>query len=95
MEESEMSLDAEPGSGEVSMHVMPGSRPGTVPGMGTPTETVPRNMVPGIRNPTQITPTTNPVIEPPQPPPQPEPPPPEDDPDKPRGFWGSLFKKRK
>jgi len=54
----------------------PKVRQGTMPGIGTPTETQPR-----VRSiPPQAQPLPNG---------------PEDDPDKPRGFWGSLFKKRK
>jgi len=53
----------------------------TTPPAGTPTDTMP-----------QI------VVSPPlgtAPPADPMPPPPEDDPNKPKGFWGSLFRKRK
>jgi serine/threonine protein kinase len=43
--------------------------------------------------PTATMPATRPIAEPTPPPPQGTAP--EEDPDKPRGFWGSLFKKRK
>ncbi len=83
-EDTQMSLDVEPGG--LSMSMTPGThRLTTQPGVGTPTETVPRNTVQASG---------------------PQPPPPEiitepagpadgDEGDKPKGFWGSLFKKRK
>jgi serine/threonine protein kinase len=80
-EDTQMSLDIEPGGLSMSM-TTGGGRLTTQPGVGTPTETVPRNTVQGSG---------------------PQPPPPEIttepagpvDEDKPKGFWGSLFKKRK
>ena len=80
-EDTQMSLDIEPGGLSMSM-TTGGGRLTTQPGVGTPTETVPRNTVQGSG---------------------PQPPPPEiitepagtPDDDKPKGFWGSLFKKRK
>jgi hypothetical protein len=64
-------------------------RAATATGVGTPTETVPRNTIQGMgRAGTQTNPhgdlghSDEPQIPP-------------DDDDKPRGFWGSLFKKRK
>jgi len=80
LEDTEMSLDAEPGMAHASTSMpaafAPKVRQGTMPGIGTPTETQPR-----VRS-----------IPPPGVPAEPGEP---DDPDKPRGFWGSLFKKRK
>jgi len=75
IEETQVSLDAEPGNG-MSMSITQSGRMETQPPIpgGTPTDTVPRaNVIP-------------PPVQPPEPP-QPEP--------EKRGFWGSLFKKRK
>ncbi|MEO7096917.1 MAG: hypothetical protein ABI175_26900 [Polyangiales bacterium] len=81
-EDTQLSLDVEPGG--LSMSMTPGThRLTTQPCVGTPTETVPRNTV---------------QTSGPQPPPPEiitEPAGPADEGDKPRGFWGSLFKKRK
>jgi eukaryotic-like serine/threonine-protein kinase len=85
LEDTEMSLDAEPGMAQASTSMpaasigawAPKVRQGTMPGIGTPTETQPR-----VRS---IPPPGVPVVDPGEP----------EDPDKPRGFWGSLFKKRK
>ncbi len=79
IEETQLALDSEPG---LSMSVTQTGRMQTAPpsAAGTPTETVPRT-----------TPIPHPEpLPPPQHEPQPEPPEPEK-----RGFWGSLFKKRK
>jgi hypothetical protein len=83
MEDTELSLDAEPGMSLSASQSHP--RAGTVPGVGTPTETVPRATIRGILPPTDPGPSPDQAL----------PPPDDDDPDKPRGFWGSLFKKRK
>jgi len=75
-----MSLETEPG---LSMSMTVGdSRMPTSPPTGTPTE--PRILQPSsvqiIREPEVVDPTT---------------PPPDPEGDKPKGFWGSLFKKRR
>ena len=82
-EDMQTSLDVEPGGLTMSMSTSTTGRMQTQPPnpAGTPTETVPRNTMQGG----------------PQPPPPEiitEPAPPAED-EKPRGFWGSLFKKRK
>jgi serine/threonine protein kinase len=79
IEETQLALDSEPG---LSMSVTQTGRMQTAPpgAAGTPTDTVPR---------------TTPIPHPePLPPPQGEPQPELPEPEK-RGFWGSLFKKRK
>jgi serine/threonine protein kinase len=82
-EDMQMSLDVEPGGLSMSMSTTGTGRMQTQPPnpTGTPTETVPRNAVQG-------------GPQPPQPEIITEPAPPAED-EKPRGFWGSLFKKRK
>src|SRR5688572_9299750 len=76
LEETQQSLEASTAPGELSMS---GShaRPETVPGMGTPTDIVPRAVIGGP--------------QPPDPPTDPHPTPgqPTVGNDKPRGFWGS------
>jgi serine/threonine protein kinase len=79
LEDTELSLDVEPGGG-TSMSVS-GRLPTQPPNIsGTPTETVPRGL---------------PMPQAPQPTPAPPSSPLAEGTDKPRGFWGSLFKKRK
>jgi serine/threonine protein kinase len=80
-EDTQMSLDVEPGGLSMSM-TAGNTRLTTQPGVGTPTETVPRNTVQGSGP------------QPPAPEITTEPADPADE-DKPKGFWGSLFKKRK
>jgi eukaryotic-like serine/threonine-protein kinase len=81
-EDTQLSLDASISHhvGEYAISVID-ERSATAPGLGTPTETVPRAVLPQ------------------RPPPDPSSPPagapPDSDGEKPRGFWGSLFKKRK
>ncbi len=91
LEDTELSLDSEPGSG-MSMTITAGtSRPGTFPGPATPAESSSRSTLPGMG-------TRQPTQNPPDPAPHSPVVPADDDPDnggKPRGFWGSLFKKRK
>ncbi|MEO8699047.1 MAG: hypothetical protein ABI867_03355, partial [Kofleriaceae bacterium] len=87
-EDIELSLDSEPGASQSMSSSQP--RPATATGVGTPTETVPRNTIQGMGKPpvqppnrpsdTENSQSTNEV---------------EPDTSKPRGFWGSLFKKRK
>jgi serine/threonine protein kinase len=88
LEENEQSLESEPGA-SFSGGIMSVTRQQTATGAGTPTETVPRNTIQGIG---QATRPSNPAGTPQHSPPDDHDPP---DPDKPRGFWGSLFKKRK
>jgi len=80
LEDTELSLESEPGMAASSTSMpaayAPKVRQGTMPGIGTPTETQPR---------VRVIPAQQPA----------SPDGPDDDPDKPRGFWGSLFKKRK
>jgi eukaryotic-like serine/threonine-protein kinase len=80
LEDTELSLDSEPGMAGASTSMPSAFAP--KPRQAT---------MPGIGTPTETQPRVR-VI-----PPQMQPPPigPDDDPDKPRGFWGSLFKKRK
>ena len=89
LEETEQSLDSEPGAAS-SGRMIDVSRPQTINLEGTPSETVPRNTIqgmgqPGTRPSNQPGPTGNspPIVDEPDPD------------DRPRGFWGSLFKKRK
>jgi len=79
----QLSLEAEPNGfrSAPSLAQLVQRAPSIPPIAGTPTETVPRHMVdPLITAPTEDTG---------------EPIPDDPDPSKPRGFWGSLFKKRK
>jgi serine/threonine protein kinase len=78
LEETQLALDAEPGS-SMSMSITQTGRMQTAPPLGTPTDTLSRGI-----------PMPEPLPLPPAMPPQPEPLEPEK-----RGFWGSLFKKRK
>ena len=80
-EDTQLSLDVEPGGLSMSMTTA-NPRLTTQPGVGTPTETVPRNTVQGSG---PQPPAPEIITEPAGP----------DDEDKPKGFWGSLFKKRK
>ena len=81
LEETELALDAEPGMAATSSSSL--LRPPTLPGFGTPTTTLP-----AVRGTPHNLPT-----EPGHSHPLPTSAP--DDDHKPRGFWGSLFKKRK
>ncbi|MEJ7598750.1 MAG: serine/threonine-protein kinase [Kofleriaceae bacterium] len=81
LEERELALDAEPGMAATSSSSL--LRPPTVPGVGTPTTTLP-----AVRGTPHNLPT-EPAHS--QAPPAMA----ADDDHKPRGFWGSLFKKRK
>jgi len=78
-EETQMSLEAVPGG--LSMSTPPSSERIHPGAVGTPSESIPRVAM--------ATPPPQPVIEQP---PLPVPPP---DDDKPKGFWGALFRKRK
>jgi serine/threonine protein kinase len=78
LEETQMSLGAEPG--ELSVTIGHGH---SATGVGTPTDAMPRTLA---------TPGTAPGTDVPT---DPNPGPPMDPGDKPRGFWGSLFRKRK
>ena len=80
-EETQLSLDTQPGG--LSMSTPPSSERIHGGAVGTPSEQIPRVSMP--------TPGPQPVV--PQPP-MPQPPPPHDD-GKGKGFWGSLFRKRK
>jgi serine/threonine protein kinase len=75
IEDSQLSLDAEPGGYSLSITT---ADPSPVVA-GTPTQPVPRAMGAPLVDDLGA----RPVIEPPP------------DPEKPRGFWGSLFRKRK
>jgi eukaryotic-like serine/threonine-protein kinase len=84
LEETELSLESEPGA-SFSGGIMSVTRQPTGTGTGTG-ETVPRNTVQGMGQPVRPSnPTGTPQHSPSDDP----------EPDKPRGFWGSLFKKRK
>lgn len=78
-EDTQMSLEVEPGGLSMSMTTSQTGRLQTAPPTGTPTETVPRNVPGGTQPPAPE------IITEPAPP----------DGDKPKGFWGSLFRKRK
>jgi serine/threonine protein kinase len=98
IEDTELSLEAEPGA-SISMSIssttqprmqtgIPASGPQAVP-TGNPPGNTSRNTMQGIGHAggtgTAGNPPTNPEHSQP----------PDEDPDKPRGFWGSLFRKRK
>ncbi|MBL0217674.1 MAG: serine/threonine protein kinase [Myxococcales bacterium] len=91
-EDTLTALDVEPGGLSMSMTTTAG-RMQTSPPAGTPTETVPRNTMQS--GPQPPPPEIN--IEPGEPGDPGEPGTPDTRPggDKPKGFWGSLFKKRK
>ena len=81
MEDAETSLDSQPGASQ-SLPAM-SSRHATMPGVGTPTEPVPRITIQGLgtalpADPAPAVPAADAAGA-----------------DKPKGFWGSLFKKRK
>ncbi|HEY5936205.1 MAG TPA: hypothetical protein VIU61_16255, partial [Kofleriaceae bacterium] len=80
LEETELALDAEPGMASSSSASL---RPATSPGVGTPTSVLPASFEGRQNQPAE--------------PPHSQPPPTAttDDEHRPRGFWGSLFKKRK
>jgi eukaryotic-like serine/threonine-protein kinase len=85
LEDTQMSLETEPG---LSMSMTIGdSRMPTSPLTGTPTE--PRMPMPPQPSSVQIIREPD-IVDPTTPPPEPEP-----EGDKPKGFWGSLFKKRR
>ncbi|MBA3392481.1 MAG: serine/threonine protein kinase [Deltaproteobacteria bacterium] len=87
LEDTETSLHTEPGGSYPQMSISSGS---TSPGMNVITTT--GRMERQLARNTPV-PSSRPTVQGMGPPaPRPEPPPPED---KPRGFWGSLFKKRK
>src|SRR5690606_3696327 len=79
-EETQLSLDTQPGG--LSMSTPPSSERIHGGAVGTPSEQIPRVSMP--------TPGPQPIV--PQPP-MPAPPPTDDG--KGKGFWGSLFRKRK
>jgi serine/threonine protein kinase len=85
LEETQQSLEAS--TDRLPGDSMPGvrTRAETVPGQGTPTDTVPRAVIPPPADP-----PTNPLPTPGQ-----SSQPTIGNGDKPRGFWGSLFRKRK
>jgi eukaryotic-like serine/threonine-protein kinase len=91
VEDIELSLDSEPGASQSMGAAQP--RPATATGVGTPSETIPRNTIQGMGRPqTSQTPTINRSSDPAHSQPSDEDAPEED---KPRGFWRSLFKKPK
>jgi serine/threonine protein kinase len=94
LEDTEMSLEAEPGPSFSLSATQPRAPSG--PSLATPTtEPAARPTMQGIG---RAGSGTNPAAAPPhsqQPRPDPDPDPDPDASDKPRGFWGSLFKKRK